>query len=159
MLASCRVQLNVYAHTKSSQLAKHGFLRKPFEVNIKPLTLQNPTKLRLFASTSDPIIAQDNTPTEKEKLRVVVKPMAKTRIVLKFIWMERALGIGLDQVIPGHGTIPLSAYHFWPISDAWEQLKLLLESKPWISRTQMVILLNQATDIINLWQENGCRSQ
>ncbi|KAL9230109.1 hypothetical protein vseg_005499 [Gypsophila vaccaria] len=91
----------------------------------------------------------------KEKLKVVVKPTDKPRIVLKFIWMEKNIGLALDQNVPGHGTIPLSPYYFWPRKDAWEELKVLLESKPWISQKQMIILLNQATDIINLWQQSG----
>ncbi|KAI4367010.1 hypothetical protein MLD38_022798 [Melastoma candidum] len=92
---------------------------------------------------------------ETEKLGVVVKPMERPRLMLKFIWMEKNIGIALDQMIPGHGTIPLSPYYFWPRKDAWEELKVLLESKPWISQKQMIILLNQATDIINLWQQSG----
>ncbi|CBI27042.3 unnamed protein product, partial [Vitis vinifera] len=28
-------------------------------------------------------------------------------------------------------------------------------SKPWISQKKMIILLNEATDIINLWQQSG----
>jgi 30S ribosomal protein 3 len=56
--------------------------------------------------------------------------------------LEKNIGIALDQVVPGHGTIPLSPYFFWPRKDAWEQLKT-------------IILLNQATDIINLWQQNA----
>ncbi|KAH7533571.1 hypothetical protein FEM48_Zijuj04G0145500 [Ziziphus jujuba var. spinosa] len=91
----------------------------------------------------------------RKKLGVVVKPLKKPRLVLKFIWMEKNIGIGLDQLIPGHGTIPLSPYYFWPRKDAWEELKVLLESKPWISQKEMIILLNQATDIINLWQQSG----
>ncbi|KAL3719429.1 hypothetical protein ACJRO7_004399 [Eucalyptus globulus] len=102
------------------------------------------------AADSSPEVVQD-----KEKLGVVVKPMDKPRLVLKFIWMEKNIGIALDQMIPGHGTIPLSSYYFWPRKDAWEELKVLLESKPWISQKQMIILLNQATDIINLWQQSG----
>ncbi|EPS66366.1 hypothetical protein M569_08412, partial [Genlisea aurea] len=90
-----------------------------------------------------------------EKRRVVVKPIERPRLVLKFIWMEKNIGIAMDQVIiGGQGTIPLSPYYFWPRKDAWGELKEMLESKPWISQRQMVILLNQATDIINLWQQN-----
>ncbi|KAJ8621434.1 hypothetical protein MRB53_029963 [Persea americana] len=99
---------------------------------------------------SIPPLLQDN-----QKLGVVVKPMEKPRVVLKFIWMEKNIGLALDQVIPGHGTIPLSPYYFWPRKDAWEELKTKLESKPWISQKRMIILLNQATDIINLWQQSG----
>ncbi|KAJ8549152.1 hypothetical protein K7X08_032859 [Anisodus acutangulus] len=103
-------------------------------------------------STHDSI---SSTSLQKEKLGVVVKPLEKPRLVLKFIWMEKNIGISLDQVILGHGTIPLSPYYFWPRKDAWEDLKVMLESKPWISQKQMIILLNQATDIINLWQQSG----
>ncbi|CAM8965725.1 unnamed protein product [Rhodiola kirilowii] len=96
-----------------------------------------------------------STSVINEKLTISVKPIEKPRLVLKFIWMEKNIGLALDQKIPGHGTIPLSPYYFWPRKDAWEELKVLLESKPWISQKQMIILLNQATDIINLWQQSG----
>lgn len=89
------------------------------------------------------------------KLGVVVKAMEKPRLVLKFIWMEKNIGLALDQVIPGYGSVPLSPYYFWPRKDAWEELKSKLEEKPWISQKRMIILLNQATDIINLWQQSG----
>ncbi|OVA05008.1 Ribosomal protein PSRP-3/Ycf65 [Macleaya cordata] len=99
---------------------------------------------------------EESEPTEEtQKLGVVVKPMEKPRLVLKFVWLEKNIGLALDQVIPGHGTIPLSPYYFWPRKDAWEELKSMLESKPWISQKRMIILLNQATDIINLWQQSG----
>lgn len=90
-----------------------------------------------------------------QKLKVGVKEVEKPTLVLKFIWMEKNIGLALDQKIPGHGTIPLSPYYFWPRKDAWEELKTTLESKPWISQKKMIILLNQATDIINLWQQSG----
>ncbi|MCD7463428.1 hypothetical protein HAX54_050565 [Datura stramonium] len=106
-------------------------------------------------STHDSISSASIQKEDVQKLGVVVKPMEKPRLVLKFIWMEKNIGISLDQVIPGHGTIPLSPYYFWPRKDAWEELKVMLESKPWISQKQMIILLNQATDIINLWQQSG----
>ncbi|KAK8943781.1 hypothetical protein KSP40_PGU015261 [Platanthera guangdongensis] len=92
---------------------------------------------------------------KREKLKVVVKKMEKPRLVLKFIWMEKNIGLGLDQMIPGHGSVPLSPYYFWPRKDAWEELKAKLEEKQWISQKRMIILLNQATDIINLWQQAG----
>lgn len=84
-----------------------------------------------------------------------MKPMEKPRLVLKFIWLEKNIGLAIDQVIPGHGTIPLSPFYFWPRKDAWEELKVMLEGKPWISMKEKVVLLNQATDIINLWQQSG----
>lgn len=80
---------------------------------------------------------------------------SRPRLVLKFVWMEKNIGLALDQVIPGHGSVPLSPYYFWPRKDAWEELKSKLEEKPWISQKRIIILLNQATDIINLWQQSG----
>ncbi|XP_023765943.1 30S ribosomal protein 3, chloroplastic [Lactuca sativa] len=77
-------------------------------------------------------------------------PMAKPRLVLKFIWMEKNIGLALDQVIPGYESIPLSPYYFWPREDAWEELKVMLECKPWISQKQVIVILTQATKIINL---------
>ncbi|KAL2522363.1 Uncharacterized protein Fot_26286 [Forsythia ovata] len=52
----------------------------------------------------------------------------------------------------GHGTIPLSPYYFWPRKDACEELKVMLDRKPWISNKHTVGLLNQSAHIINLWQ-------
>ncbi|XP_020584649.1 30S ribosomal protein 3, chloroplastic [Phalaenopsis equestris] len=98
---------------------------------------------------------QEQAEVKKEKLKVVVKTVEKPRLVLKFIWMEKNIGLALDQMIPGHGSVPLSPYYFWPRKDAWEELKTKLEEKPWISQKRMIILLNQATDIINLWQQAG----
>ncbi|KAI3453010.1 hypothetical protein Pfo_009673 [Paulownia fortunei] len=102
------------------------------------------------AETSDSELAG-----EPQKVGAEVKSVVKPRLVLKFIWMEKNIGLALDQIIPGHGTVPLSPYFFWPRKDAWEELKTTLENKPWISQKKMIILLNQATDIINLWQQSG----
>ncbi|KAK7267931.1 hypothetical protein RIF29_20612 [Crotalaria pallida] len=145
---------------------------KPFHLSLSSTT-PPPNTFTLSASSAEPAITEeqeqekeetplndtsldsDSPPLPQEKLGVVVKPTDKPRLVLKFIWMEKNIGIALDQMIPGHGTIPLSPYYFWPRKDAWEELRELLESKPWISQKQMIILLNQATDVINLWQQSG----
>ncbi|XP_062225836.1 small ribosomal subunit protein cS23-like isoform X2 [Phragmites australis] len=87
--------------------------------------------------------------------KVTVPERQDPMLVLKFIWMEKNIGIALDQLVPGYGSIPLSPYYFWPRKDAWEELRAKLEEKEWISQKQMIILLNQATDIINLWQQGG----
>ncbi|KAL1218557.1 Small ribosomal subunit protein cS23z [Cardamine amara subsp. amara] len=124
----------------------HNQTTKPISIKRKIVTLAAPETL-----SAEPVTVID-TPQPTTK---VVKQDEKSRVVLKFVWMEKNIGLGLDQHVPGHGTIPLSPYFFWPRKDAWEELKSTLEAKPWISQKKMIILLNQATDIINLWQQSG----
>ncbi|KAI4346833.1 hypothetical protein L6164_007696 [Bauhinia variegata] len=173
-MLSMAVQPNLNASLRPLTFLSHNLSLKPFKASvfIKPkpfpsrlILASKPRNFMLAASasTAEESIDEETdlgyvsveTPLQKEKLGVVVKPGEKPRLVLKFIWMEKNIAIALDQMIPGHGTIPLSPYYFWPRKDAWEELKELLESKPWISQKQMIILLNQATDIINLWQQSG----
>ncbi|KAH7569850.1 hypothetical protein ACOSQ2_018020 [Xanthoceras sorbifolium] len=162
MLSSMALQSSVNGAFTCSSLPSQKTGSKPF----KPTILMNPKPTRIkpisrnqrLAALAAPEAiteAASATPEETERAGVVVKQVEKPRLVLKFIWMEKNIGLALDQMIPGHGTIPLSSYFFWPRKDAWEELKATLESKPWISQKKMIILLNQATDIINLWQQSG----
>ncbi|XVF03421.1 hypothetical protein REPUB_Repub04eG0260000 [Reevesia pubescens] len=147
----------IFFKTKSSLRQSWTGLDKRTKPTLK-------TERRTASAAPEALTAETSTetetpsiiiPQETEKAGVVGKQVEKPRLVLKFIWMEKNIGLGLDQVIPGHGTVPLSPYFFWPRKDAWEELKTTLESKPWISQKKMIILLNQATDIINLWQQSG----
>ncbi|OMO80187.1 hypothetical protein CCACVL1_13136, partial [Corchorus capsularis] len=89
----------------------------PSSFLLKPLTLApkisafTPPIISLQVKAKPSVVSDelplDDSPPEsssdKEKLGVVVKPLEKPRVVLKFIWMEKDIGIALDQVIPGRG--------------------------------------------------------
>lgn len=73
---------------------------------------------------------------------------------LNVIWLEKNIALAIDEEYPGGKRIPLTNFHLWPQTDAWEELKAILDEREWIGETQTINVLNQATEIINYWQES-----
>ena len=72
------------------------------------------------------------------------------QLKLKVLWLKNVLGLAIDQTVIKQ-SYPLTQYYFWPRRD---QLKLELDSKPWLSEKEKIIILNLATDIITHWRTN-----
>ena len=72
---------------------------------------------------------------------------------LKVLWLKNILGLAIDQTVIKQ-PYPLTQYYFWPRTEAWDQLKLELDSKPWLSEKEKIVILNLATDIISHWRTN-----
>lgn len=75
------------------------------------------------------------------------------RFSLNFLWLDRNIGVAVDHCFGKGQKSPLTEFFFWPRTDAWEELKACLESKPWVSERDRVLLLNQTTEVINFWQD------
>ena len=72
---------------------------------------------------------------------------------LKIIWHEKFLGLAVFQSTL-KDSIPLTTYYLWPKTAAWEQLKLDLDSKFWLSGQEKIKVLNATAEVMNYWKKN-----
>lgn len=76
-------------------------------------------------------------------------------VMLRFVWLDKSLGLALDHVFPGYGAIPMTPYYFFPQSDALEELKKNIKSQHWISVGRTKAILSQAEELLYLWQNTA----
>jgi 30S ribosomal protein 3 len=74
---------------------------------------------------------------------------------LKFIWFgNKGIAVALNQKF-SNKFLPVTEYFFWPRSDAWDEMRVCLKAKHWISPNDLVLILNQLTEVINFWQDRN----
>lgn len=74
---------------------------------------------------------------------------------LNFLWLDKNIAVAVDQVYARGAQSPLTEYFVWPRRDAWDELRVALEAKPWIADRDRIVLLNRLTEVINFWQEGA----
>jgi len=75
------------------------------------------------------------------------------KLKLQILWLNDSLGFCINYKTPG-SLLPLTSYYFWPVNEAWEQLKVELDSKVWIKEEEQVKILNLVVDTMNSWQQS-----
>ena len=81
--------------------------------------------------------------------------MEKTsfQLKLKIIWFKDFLGLAIDQV-NFNQRYSLTPYYFWPKTEAWEQLKLELDSKLWLTQEAKINILQVTSNVMKYWLSN-----
>ena len=72
------------------------------------------------------------------------------RLRLKIAWFKNFLGLAIDQVNSNQQYF-LTPYYFWPKTEAWEQLKLELDSKVWLTQEEKIEILKVVKDVMEYW--------
>ena len=72
------------------------------------------------------------------------------KLILKVAWFKNFLRLAIDQV-SSNQHCSLTPYYFWPRTEAWEQLKLELDSKLWLTSDEKLTILKTAGEIMNYW--------
>ena len=72
------------------------------------------------------------------------------QLKLKIVWFKNCLGLAIDQV-GSNQQYSLTPYYFWPRTEAWEQLKLELDSKIWLTQDEKIEVLKVAGDVMKYW--------
>jgi len=72
------------------------------------------------------------------------------QLKLKVVWFRNFLGLAIDYEVLNQ-NYSLTPYYFWPKTEAWEQLKLELDSKFWLTKEEKNNILKTTGDLMNYW--------
>ena len=72
------------------------------------------------------------------------------QLKLKIAWFKNFLGLAIDQVNLDQ-QYSLTPYYFWPKTEAWEQLKLELDSKSWLTQNEKLNILKITSNVMEYW--------
>jgi 30S ribosomal protein 3 len=72
------------------------------------------------------------------------------QLKLKIIWFENYLGLAVN-IIGLKQQYLLTPYYFWPRTNAWEQLKLELDSKFWLTEKEKIDILRTTRNVMDYW--------
>ena len=127
---------------------------RPAFVVAKPVRVEHVRKVSAFEGDDNSFIYGEG---ESSSVAMAMDP-AEEEIPLptynlNVLYLEKCIGLAIDQQLASGERAPVTEYFMWPSKDAWDQLKTQLESMPWISQTESIHLLNNATQIINFWQD------
>ena len=74
------------------------------------------------------------------------------QLKVQVLWLENFIGLAIDQRNKKQ-KYPLTSYYLWPKTEAWEQLNLELEAKPWLTKKEKVTILNRTAELMNYWRQ------
>lgn len=79
------------------------------------------------------------------------------KLELQVLWLDNSLGLAVNQKKETE-NFPITPYYFWPVSEAWEQIRFDLESKQWITDEERIKFLNLVVKVMNKWQKARANS-
>jgi 30S ribosomal protein 3 len=72
------------------------------------------------------------------------------QLKVEIAWFENFLGLAINLVGLKQQYF-LTPYYFWPKTDAWEQLKLELDSKSWLTEEEKIHVLQTISNVMQYW--------
>jgi 30S ribosomal protein 3 len=76
--------------------------------------------------------------------------------IYRILVLDSCLGLAIDYCSKSECK-PITHYHFWPKNEAWDLIRLELDSKPWITPQDKMVILNKTSEIFNCWQKGDLK--